>query len=91
MKVKELSELFEMRVTDLAIFTGYTRQALYNIIEGQGAVNIRRYDAMHKLLMQKAVLDYKREVEQAGKKFKERQQALAKIHNEQNRGYYRAS
>ena len=50
MTVKEFASMFEMSVSELSDFTGYSRQALYNIIECNSTVQNRRYKAMLKSL-----------------------------------------
>lgn len=46
MTVKEFASKFGMSVTELAEYTGYSRKALYNIIEKDEVVNVRRFNSM---------------------------------------------
>jgi len=50
MKTQEFAQKFGMSVTELSEYSGYTRQALYNIIEGNAVVNTRRYESLLKRL-----------------------------------------
>ncbi|MDF2609066.1 MAG: hypothetical protein K0R92_540 [Lachnospiraceae bacterium] len=76
MTVKEFAELFGMTVTELSEFSGYTRQALYNIIEGNAIVNSRRYNA---LLLHLEDYAWKQSCEKSGAIMKEYETRIAAI------------
>lgn len=45
MTVKEVAKAFDMSINQLAMISGYSRQGLYDVIEGNGNKNANRFNA----------------------------------------------
>jgi hypothetical protein len=75
-KVKEFGNLFGMTVTELSEFSGYTRVALYDIIEGNAMVNKRRYNALLAHLKERAWTERLEKERNAREEYDKRMESL---------------
>lgn len=76
-KLKEVCAVFEMSITDFAKLIGYTRQGLYNAVNGKSSRN-RMHSSM-KLLKRESDLIYQKEIEMADQRRKDRENAITEL------------
>ncbi len=79
MTVKEFANKFDMSVSELADYTGYSRKTLYNIIEGNAIVNTRRYEAMISNLKRDAWSKMCKEQSERQKRYEEQIKMLEEL------------
>lgn len=82
MKAKELAAVFDMSVKELAQETGYSRRAIYKIIDESESANRTRYTAMIKQLALRAKNERDKDIGVIQEKYQKRLKALEKIYNE---------
>lgn len=75
--LKEICRVFEMSITDFAKLIGYTRQGLYNAVNGKSSHG-RMYSSM-KLLKRESDLIYQKEIEMADQRRKDRENAITEL------------
>lgn len=81
MNLKEIAEMFEMTVSELSDYTGYSRQALYAIMANKNKVNDKRFKAMINQLKLKAQIDRERELKQVERNYNDKLKALDEFEN----------
>lgn len=75
--LKEICRVFEMSITDFAKLIGYTRQGLYNAVNGKSSRD-RMYASM-KTLKRESDLTYQKEIEMADMRRKDRENAITEL------------
>lgn len=73
---KELADAFDMKVLDLARFTGYSKQGLYQILDGTNGVCSNRMFSTIKLLEMQSKEMLQKDIEMAQKKARAREHAI---------------
>jgi len=75
--LKKICRVFDMSITDFAKLIGYTRQGLYNAVNGKSS-----RDRMHvsmKMLKRESDLIYQKEIEMADQRRKDRENAITEL------------
>lgn len=75
--LKEICRAFDMSITGFAKLIGYTRQGLYNAVNGKSSRD-RMYAAM-RMLKRESDLIYQKEIEMADQKRKDRENAITEL------------
>ena len=75
--LKEVCAVFQMSITDFAKLIGYTRQGLYNAVNGKSSRD-RMYASM-KLLKRESDLTYQKEIEMADQRRNDREKAITEL------------
>lgn len=75
--LKEICRAFEMSITGFAKMIGYTRQGLYNAVNGKSSQN--RMHAAMKMLKRESDLIYQKEIEMADQRRKDRENAITEL------------
>lgn len=77
--LRALADSFGMKVTELATFMGYTKQALYQLNNGTGGICTDRYYAALKELQYRNQELYDADLQQAQARKQEREKYIQKM------------